>query len=184
MTVPTSISAPAIIVACTRDFAIGRDGDLLYHISEDQKRFKSLTMGHPIIMGRRTFESFPKGALPGRRNIVVTRNQAYKAPGIEAVSSFEKAIALCGPDSPAPYIIGGEEIYRQALSTTDRIELTLIDAVAPDADTLFPKLGMAEWSVWTEHGLQPFNPDAITFEHTDPRTSVSYAFLTLVRTRM
>ena len=164
--------------------AIGRDGDLLYHISEDQKRFKSLTMGHPIIMGRRTFESFPKGALPGRRNIVVTRNQAYKAPGIEAVSSFEKAIALCGPDSPAPYIIGGEEIYRQALSTTDRIELTLIDAVAPDADTLFPKLGMAEWSVWTEHGLQPFNPDAITFEHTDPRTSVSYAFLTLVRTRM
>ena len=70
MTVPISISAPAIIVACTRDFAIGRDGDLLYHISEDLKRFKSLTMGHPIIMGRRTFESFPKGALQiGRAHV-------------------------------------------------------------------------------------------------------------------
>ena len=184
MTVPTSISSPAIIVACTRDFAIGRDGDLLYHISEDLKRFKSLTMGHPIIMGRRTFESFPKGALPGRRNIVVTRNRAYTAPGIEAVSSLEEAIALCGPDSPAPYIIGGGEIYRQALSLTDRIELTLIDATAPDADTLFPKLEIDEWSVETERGLQPFNPDAITFEYTDPRTSVRYAFLTLVRTRM
>nr|WP_301708473.1 dihydrofolate reductase [uncultured Duncaniella sp.] len=116
-----------IIVAATRDMAIGNRGDLLYHISDDLKRFKSLTMGHPIIMGRKTFESFPKGALPGRRNIVVTRNISYTAPGIETASSVDDAVKMCEGAERA-FIIGGGEIYRQALPVADCIELTLIDA--------------------------------------------------------
>ena len=123
-----------IIVAATRDMAIGNRGDLLYHISDDLKRFKSLTMGHPIIMGRKTFESFPKGALPGRRNIVVTRNISYTAPGIETASSVDDAVKMCEGAERA-FIIGGGEIYRQALPVADCIELTLIDAERPDADT-------------------------------------------------
>ncbi|WP_303037705.1 dihydrofolate reductase, partial [uncultured Duncaniella sp.] len=95
-----------IIVAATRDMAIGNRGDLLYHISDDLKRFKSLTMGHPIIMGRKTFESFPKGALPGRRNIVVTRNISYTAPGIETASSVDDAVKMCEGAERA-FIIGG-----------------------------------------------------------------------------
>ena len=124
----------AIIVAATRDMAIGNHGDLLYHISDDLKRFKALTMGCPIIMGRRTFESFPKGALPGRRNIVVTRNPDYSAPGIETAPSLDEAVSMCAGVGKV-YIIGGGEIYRQAIPMADRIELTLIDALHPEADT-------------------------------------------------
>ena len=80
-----------IIAAITRDNALGRRGELIYRFSADMKHFKSLTMGHPIIMGRKTFESFPKGALPGRRNVVISRNAAYSAPGIEVFSSLDEA---------------------------------------------------------------------------------------------
>lgn len=177
----TSI-APTIIVACTRDFAIGRSGDLLYHISDDLKRFKALTMGHPIIMGRRTFESFPKGALPGRRNIVVTRNPAYTAQGIETATSLDDALALCGGDSPNPYIIGGGEVYRQALPLAERIELTLIDALAPDADTHFPLLTSSEWKIQDDdNGDRPFEIESLEWQHSDPRSCVGYTFLTLTR---
>lgn len=158
-----------IIVAATRDYAIGNRGDLLFHISDDLKRFKSLTMGHPIIMGRKTFESFPKGALPGRRNIVVTRNKDYKAPGIEIASSLEDAVALCAPDEDA-FIIGGGEIYRQALPIADKVELTLIDTEMPDADTRFPELESAVWKIPEAH-----------FENIDPRSGVRYSFLTVNR---
>lgn len=155
-----------IIVAATRDMAIGRGGDLLYHISDDLKRFKALTMGSPIIMGRKTFESFPKGALPGRRNIVVTRNEAYTAENIETAPSVDEAVRMCG-DADC-FIIGGGEIYRQALPMADRLELTLIDAECPDADTRFPALDLAALGVE--------EPD---FDRTDPRSGVRYCFLTL-----
>jgi len=158
-----------MIVAATRDYAIGDHGDMLFHISDDLKRFRRLTMGHPIIMGRKTFESFPKGALPGRRNIVVTRNPAYSAPGIEVVPSLEAAIALCRSDERV-FVIGGGEIYRQALPLTDNIELTLIDSVNPEADTRFPVLDQYEWSI----------PEP-KFENVDPRSGVRYSFLTVVR---
>ena len=164
-----SAMKPTIIVACTRNFAIGRGGDLLFHISDDLKRFKALTMGHPIIMGRKTFESFPKGALPGRRNIVVTRNPAYAAPGVETASSLEDAMALCDPTEES-FIIGGGEIYRQALPLAGKIELTLIDSAPEDADTYFPELSPDEWTL-------PASPD---FNETDQRSGVRYAFLTLL----
>ncbi|WP_280121911.1 dihydrofolate reductase [Duncaniella muricolitica] len=156
-----------IIVAATRDMAIGRGGDLLYHISDDLKRFKSLTMGWPIIMGRKTFESFPKGALPGRRNIVVTRNAGYTAPGVETASSLDEALAMC-EGTENVFIIGGGEIYRQALPLADRLELTLIDAVCDDADTRFPSVDLAS--------LGAASP---VFDRTDPRSGVRYCFLTL-----
>ena len=128
-----------LIVAIDRDGAIGRKGDLLYHISADLKQFKARTMGNTIIMGRRTFESLPKGALPGRRNIVVTRNKAYTAPGAEVAHSLPEALALAATNPVGePYIIGGAEIYRQALPLADVLHLTLIDASTPDADTFFP----------------------------------------------
>ncbi len=155
-----------IIVAATRDMAIGRSGDLLYHISDDLKRFKSLTMGHPIIMGRKTFESFPKGALPGRRNIVVTRNRDYSAENVETAPSVEDAVRMCG-DADC-FIIGGGEIYRQAFPLADRLELTLIDAECPDADTRFPDIDLG-------HYLSD-RPD---FDRTDPRSGVGYCFLTI-----
>jgi len=156
-----------IIVAATRDMAIGRGGDMLYHISDDLKRFKSLTMGCPIIMGRKTFESFPKGALPGRRNIVVTRNAAYTAPDIETAPSLGDAMAMCG-DAERIYIIGGGEIYRQSFALADRLELTLIDAECPDADTRFPQIDLAALGAGTP-----------VFDRTDPRSGVKYCFLTL-----
>lgn len=169
MTAEPKLPPLTIIVAVTRDFAIGRGGDLLYHISDDLKRFKALTMGHPIIMGRKTFESFPKGVLPGRRNIVVTRDSAYSAPGIETAGSLEQALALC-VGSDECFVIGGGEIYRQALPLASKIELTLIDDTVPDADTWFPVLSKEEWSF----------PDAPVFDRTDPRSGVGYTFLTLL----
>lgn len=154
-------------MATTRDFAIGRRGDLLYHISDDLKRFKALTMGHPIIMGRKTFESFPKGALPGRRNIVITRNPAYSAwvwrpHNIRGGAGYVPGLPEC-------FVIGGGEIYRQALPLASKIELTLIDDAVPDADTWFLVLSKEEWGF----------PESPVFDRTDPRTGVSYAFLTL-----
>ncbi|MCC8114214.1 MAG: dihydrofolate reductase [Bacteroidales bacterium] len=133
-----------IIAAITKDRALGRGGDMLYHISEDLKRFKSLTMGHPIVMGRKTFESFPKGPLPGRRNLVITRNAGCQREGIEVYPSLEAALAACG--EAEPYIIGGGEIYAQALPLASELEITEIDAVAPDADTFFPAISPSSWT--------------------------------------
>lgn len=159
-----------LIVAATRNFAIGRGGDLLFHISDDLKRFKSLTMGHPIIMGRKTFESFPKGALPGRRNIVVTRNPDYAATGVECASSIEEALDMCASSSKC-FVIGGGEIYAQALPYASKIELTMIDDVVENADTFFPMLSIAEWALTSL-------PE---FDRIDPRSGKRYAFLTLER---
>lgn len=137
----------SIIVAVARGGAIGASGDLLYHISADLRRFKQLTMGHPVIMGRKTFESFPKGPLPGRRNIVVTRNQEYPAEGIERVSSLEEACRRAGEDA---FVIGGGEIYRMAMDVADRIYMTEIDADAPGADTFFPAVDPGVWRIVEE----------------------------------
>lgn len=134
----------SIIAAIGRDNAIGRGGKLIFHISEDLKRFKALTMGHPVIMGRKTFESLPKGALPGRRNIVITRNKHFSAPNIEVASSLEHALKLV-KDAPKAYVIGGASIYAQALPLADEMEITAIDAYTPDADAYFPDFGSKDW---------------------------------------
>lgn len=129
-----------IIAAVCRNGAIGRRGQLLYHISDDLRRFKALTMGHPIIMGRKTFESFPKGPLPGRRNIVITRSADYAPAAVEVVHSPQEALqAVEGVDNA--YVIGGAEIYRAMLPVADELELTEIDAAPTDADAFFPAPG-------------------------------------------
>ncbi|MDE5653626.1 MAG: dihydrofolate reductase [Muribaculaceae bacterium] len=141
-----------IIAAVAADGAIGRRGDLLWHIPEDLRHFKSLTLGAPVIMGRLTWESLPKRPLPKRLNIVVTHDPAYDAPGAEVASSLAEAIEIAkasrasegNPDGDI-FIIGGGRIYAAALPLADRLELTEIDAVAPDADTFFPPFKAEEW---------------------------------------
>lgn len=158
-----------IIVAIANNGAIGRKGGLLFPISADLKRFKAITMGHPILMGRKTFESFPKGPLPGRRNIVVTRNAGYSCEGAETAGSLQQAIEMAsGADEV--FIIGGGEIYRQAFSMADRLILTEIDADAPDADTFFPEINNDQWQI-----VEQSEPE------TDPRSGVAYRFTTLKR---
>lgn len=133
-----------LVAAVCRNGALGRNGELLYRISEDLKRFKALTMGRPIIMGRKTFESFPKGPLPGRRNIIVSRREDYAPAGAEVYGSPAEALAACeGADEV--FILGGGEIYREFMPLASSLQLTEIDAAPADADTYFPPLpeGMA-----------------------------------------
>lgn len=144
----------SIIVAAANDNAIGDNGDLIWHISADLKRFKSLTMGHPVIMGRKTWESLPKGALPGRRNIVISRNATFNAPGAEVVGSVEAALMLCREEEEA-FIIGGAQIYRQALPLAERLYLTRVDAAYPDADARFPQINSEEWIVAADEPQTP-----------------------------
>ena len=126
----------SIIAAVARNRAIGYENKLIYWLPNDLKRFKALTTGHTIIMGRNTFLSLPKGALPNRRNIVLTRSQ--KAfPGCDVYASLEDALAHCDKDEDV-YIIGGASVYRQALPLADRLCLTEINDTPEKADTFFP----------------------------------------------
>lgn len=159
-----------IVAAMTRDGGLGRKGELLYRISADMKHFKAVTMGKPIVMGRKTFESFPNGALPGRRNIVITSDYGYSAPGISVAHSREEALSLAG-DVEEVMIIGGGEVYRQMMPEASVLELTVIDADAPsDADTFMPSIDFDEWTCVDE------SESAV-----DPKSGVSYRFVRYVR---
>ncbi|QHL90594.1 dihydrofolate reductase [Sphingomonas changnyeongensis] len=141
MTPPVPIPGAAgpqivLVVARADNGVIGRDGALPWHIPADLKRFKALTLGTPMVMGRRTFESLP-GLLPGRRHIVLTRG-AWTAAGAEVAGSVDAALALAG-DVPVVSVIGGAEIYRLFLDRADRIELTEVRG-SPDGDTVLPAL--------------------------------------------
>lgn len=135
-----------IIAAIGRRGELGRDGDLIWHISEDLKRFKRLTTGHTVIMGRRTWESLPKGALPNRRNIVVTTNPNFDAPGAETAGSLADAVRMAADDDEI-FIIGGGSVYEQAVNAADRLYLTQIEAEAEDADTFFPAVDPGLWEI-------------------------------------
>ena len=126
----------SIIAAVARNRAIGYENKLIYWLPNDLKRFKALTTGHTIIMGRNTFLSLPKGALPNRRNIVLTRSQKT-FPGCDVFASLEDALAHCDKDEDV-YIIGGASVYRQALPLADRLCLTEINDTPEKADTFFP----------------------------------------------
>ncbi|WP_425077648.1 dihydrofolate reductase [Psychroserpens sp. S379A] len=135
-----------IIVAAGENNAIGKDNDLIWHLSDDLKRFKSLTNGHHIIMGRKTFESFPK-PLPNRTHIVITRQNEYRVPdGVIVVNSLDDAIDAARKDKQ-PFIIGGGEIYKQSMALADKIELTRVHHSFEDADTFFPEI---DDSIWKE----------------------------------
>ena len=156
------------IVAVASDWAIGRQGDLLCHLPADMKHFKEVTMGHSIIMGRKTFESFPRRPLPGRQNIVITRNADWQYPGVTVVHSLEEAIASAETD--IVFIIGGAQVYEQALPRVDVLHLTLIHARWASADAFFPALNMDQWQeVSREH------------HESDHRNAYEFDFITLKR---
>ena len=154
-----------IIVATGENNAIGKDNKLIWHLSDDLKRFKNLTNGHHIIMGRKTFESFPK-PLPNRTHVVITRQTDYKAPeGVILVNSLEKAIEAAKSDNQ-PFIIGGGEIYKQAMTIADKIELTRVHE-SFEADTFFPEV---DSTVWKE--------TSNTFHKKDDKHKHEFSFLT------
>ncbi|SDS65048.1 dihydrofolate reductase [Winogradskyella sediminis] len=133
-----------IIVAAGEDNAIGKDNDLIWHLSDDLKHFKSLTNGHHIIMGRKTFESFPK-PLPNRTHIVITRQTDYKVPsGVIVVNSLNDALDAARSDTQ-PFVIGGGEIYKQAMPLVDKLEITRVHAEFDNADTFFPEIDKTKW---------------------------------------
>lgn len=141
---PASIT---LIAAVTRDGGLGASGNLLYHISDDLRHFKALTMGHPIIMGRKTFESMPSGPLPGRRNIVVSRNPSLRIDGAEVVDTIETALCAAGP-AATPFVLGGGQIYAAAMPYATRLELTMIDTDSPEGtDTYFPAIDESIWEL-------------------------------------
>lgn len=145
-----------LIAAVARHGAIGRKGDLLWHLPEDLRHFKRVTSGSCVVMGRKTWESLPKRPLPGRRNIVVTRNADYVAEGAEVLTSLKDALqaaratASCGEGNTREkmvFIIGGGELYAASMPYADRLELTEIDAEAADADTFFPEVDKDIWEL-------------------------------------
>ncbi len=156
----------SIICALTANHAIGHKGGLLYYLPADLKHFKQLTTGHTIIMGRKTFESLPKGALPNRRNVVITHQTDYAAPGIEVFHSLPEALQACQADAEV-YIIGGESVYAEALPLAQRLCLTHIDAVAEEADTFFPTLDWEEWKEVSREHHEPDEKNTLPYDFVD-----------------
>jgi len=158
----------SIVVAVTKkDAAIGNGGKLLHHISDDLKRFKALTVGHPVIMGRKTFESIGR-PLPDRTNFVITRNPDYKAANIITVHSLEEAIEKAGELDSEVFLVGGGEIYKEGLKYTDKLYLTLVDSDAA-GDVFFP-----DWR-------KDFTKETFREERFDPQTGLKYTWVDLER---
>ncbi len=132
----------SMIAAVGKNLELGKNNDLIWHFKEDMKFFKETTMGHPVIMGRKTFESLPK-ALPGRRNIVISSNPDYKANGAETVTSINEALEIAKKEDV--FIIGGGRIYKEFLPYADNLYLTEINAVCNDADTYFPRFNKSDY---------------------------------------
>ena len=140
----------SIIVAIAENRAIGRDNRLLWHISEDLKRFKKLTTGHTLIMGRNTFLSLPNGALPNRRHIVITDQEGERFEGCEMAVSLDEAIQLAG-DQEECFVIGGGMVYKQFLPLAGKLYLTRVHE-SFDADTFFPEIDFSQWrALASEH---------------------------------
>ena len=134
----------SIIVAKSQNNVIGNDGQLPWHLTEDLKKFKSITMGKPMIMGRNTFESIGK-ALPGRKNIILTRNLNYSAENVCVVNTKKEAIDACGEQKEI-MIIGGGEIYKEFISITNRLYLTNVD-IEIEGDAFFPEINLSNWNL-------------------------------------
>ena len=157
------------IVAVDKRNAIGHGGGLLCHLPDDLRRFKQLTMGHTIIMGRHTLESFPHGPLPGRQNIVLTHNPHYHPGGVTVAHTMAEALALTSMPGEV-FIIGGAQVYASALPLTDTLHLTLIGHTFPRADVFFPPINHEEWT-------------QVSVEHhpADERHRYPFDFITLKR---
>lgn len=161
----------SIIVATALNGAIGLDNNLLYRQSADMKHFKELTTGHTVVMGRKTFESLPKGALPNRRNIVLTRNAELRLEGAECFQDISQVLSHISSEEQV-FIIGGEQIYRQTIDIADRIYLTLIQDTPSAADAYFPDISPEIWQE-TER----------TFYPADEKNPKDMYFITLQKKR-
>lgn len=143
----------AIVVAVAENNVIGKDNQLIWHLPADLKHFKHITMGHPMLMGRKTYESIGK-PLPGRTTIIITRQPDFEAEGCMVVNSVKEAISKAKQLDEQAYIIGGAEIYRQVLDVTDTIYLTRIHH-SFDGDTFFPEIKEEEWQTISEAHHEP-----------------------------
>ena len=154
----------SIIVIIGRNNEIGKGNQLLCHLPADLKHFKEITSGHTIVMGRKTFESLPKGALPNRKNIVISRNPELKIEGATVYSSLDYALLKLIDDEEV-FIIGGAQIYEQTLPVADKLYLTKIHAAFPEADTFFPPIDIKEWREVSRetHPADEKNPYSFTF---------------------
>ena len=156
-----------MIAAVAENNALGKNNDLLWHLPNDFKRFKEITSGHHIIMGRKTFESFPK-PLPNRTHVIITRQNDFEYEGCVVVQNIEKALSVC-PINENLYIIGGGEIYQQSISFADQLDITRVHH-SFDADVYFPEIDPEIWELTSE-----------TFHQKDERHLFDYTFQTFVR---
>jgi len=156
-----------IIAAAAENNALGKDNDLIWHLPDDFKRFKKLTTGHHIIMGRKTFESFPK-LLPNRTHVIITRKKNYAPEGCVVVNNLEDAIKVAKNDEQ-PFIIGGGEIYKLALDYAEKIELTRVHANF-EADTFFPESDLKKWNKIDE-----------VFHEKDKKHNYSFTYITYLK---
>lgn len=156
-----------MIAAVAENNALGKNNDLLWHLPLDFKRFKEITSGHHIIMGRKTFESFPK-PLPNRTHVIITRQKDFVHDGCIVVQDIEKAIAVCPTDEDL-YIIGGGEIYSQSIDLADQLDITRVHH-SFDADVYFPEIDPEIWELTSE-----------TFNQKDEKHLFDYTFQTFVR---
>jgi len=153
-----------IIAAIANDNALGKDNQLIWHLSADLKRFKKLTTGHHIIMGRKTFESIGK-PLPNRTTIIITRNKSYKQKGCLIANSLESALAMVKNDD-SPFIIGGAQIYKEAIKIADKLDITFVHH-SFEADVFFPVI---DKKIWKETSRESFD--------MDQKNKFNYSFVT------
>jgi dihydrofolate reductase len=153
----------SIIVAMARNRVIGAGGRIPWHLPNDLTLFKRLTMGHHIIMGRKTYESIGR-LLPGRTTVIVTRQADYAVPGAIVARSLQDAIASCANDEEV-FVIGGAEVYRSALPLADRIHLTLVDA-APAGDVRMPEFDLSEWRESASETFPADERHATSYRHS------------------
>ena len=156
-----------LIAAVAQNNALGKDNQLLWHLPDDFKRFKNITSGHYTIMGRKTFESFPK-PLPNRTHVIITRQKEYKPEGCIVVNSLDEAIQSC-PKQEDIFIIGGGEIYKQSIVIADKIDITRVHN-SFEADTFFPEIEIEKWQLIFEE-----------FHSKDERHDFDFTFQTYVR---
>lgn len=155
----------SVIVAVDENNAIGRDNDMLCYLPNDLKHFKGTTDGHTVIMGRKTFESLPKGALPNRRNIVVSRNSSLSYPNAEMCLSIADALAIVDKEETEVFFMGGGNIYKQVIDDADRLYVTHIHHSFEGADTYFPSIDATMWKV-VHQDLRFEIDDKNKFAHT------------------
>ena len=149
----------SMIAAVGKNLELGKNNDLIWHFKEDMKFFKDTTMGHTVVMGRKTFESLPK-ALPGRKNIVISSNAEYQAQGATVVTSVEEALQIA--DNEEIFVIGGGKIYAEFLPYADKLYLTEINAECEDADTYFPQFNKSEY---IKEIINYYDIDGVEFYH-------------------